>query len=153
MRELIIYSKLIYGIVFWGGTWQKNLNPVILVQKRIIRCMSFARKYDSTAGLFNQFNLLRFEYIYSYFCKLLGHKVIHCNYLRNIFSIVNHGQNTRGAGRNIELPNSRFTVVHKGFIHQIAQSWNSQQSSEKNILNLESYKRKIKYLLHLEQSS
>ena len=45
----LVYSKITYGIVFWGGTWTNHLNSVKLCQKRVIRCMSFARKFDATS--------------------------------------------------------------------------------------------------------
>ena len=115
--------------------------------------MSYARKTDSTAILFQRFNILRFQYVYVYFCKIMCQKVVHSNYLEKVFTIVNHGQNTRGAGYNIELPNTHIAVVQKGFLHQVAHLWNSQLLNEKKILNIESFKRRTKYLLHLEQNS
>ena len=147
----LVYSKMIYGIVFWGGTWNTHLETIILSQKRIIRCMSYARKFDSTATLFQKFNILRFKYVHVYFCRLMGQKVVYGNYLQNVFNVINHGQNTRGAGVNIVLPNVHATVVQKGFLFQIASLWNSQLITEKQISNLETFKRKTKYLLHLEQ--
>ena len=40
----------------------------------------------------------------------MGQRVVHGNYLRNVFNVINHGQNTRGAGVNIALPNVHSTV-------------------------------------------
>ena len=149
----LVYSKLIYGIVFWGGTWGNHLNPVILTQKRIIRCMSYAKKTDHTHSLFEKINILKFPFVHQYFCKVLGQKVIHSNYLTEVFNIVNHGRNTRGSGVNIEKPNIRFSIVQKSFLYQVPEAWNSQYHRDKEISNKETYKRKIKYVIHMEQNS
>ena len=140
-------------LFFWGGTWSNHLNPAILVQKRIIRCMSYARQRDSRELLFENFNILRFQYVHQYFCRLMGQKIVHSNYLNEIFSVVNHGQNTRGAGRNIVKPNTYLSIVQKGFIFQVPDAWNSQYNGDKEIVNIESFKRKAKYILHMEQIS
>ena len=149
----LVYSKLIYGIVFWGGTWATHLKSVVLVQKRIIRCMSYAKKYDSTAVLFENFRILRTQYIHQYFCKVMAQKAVHSNYLSDVFNVIDHGAGTRGAGRNLVKPNIPLSIVHKSFLYHVPDSWNSQPFSDKDIVNLERFKRKAKYVLHLEQNS
>ena len=113
--------------------------------------MSYAKKTDHTHSLFENFNILKFQYEHQYFCKVLGQKVVHSNYLTDVFTLVNHGQNTRGSGVNIRIPYFRLNIVRKSFLYHVSEAWNSQYHRDKEISNTESYKRKIKFVLHMEQ--
>ena len=39
----LIYPVLTYGLLLWGNTYDSNLNPIIVLQKRVVRTITFAK--------------------------------------------------------------------------------------------------------------
>ena len=72
----LIYSHLIYCVPIWGNTWACHLRPVELAQKRAIRCISNATRYEHTHDLFISAKLLKFKYVYMYFASLMIYKFL-----------------------------------------------------------------------------
>ena len=58
---LLIYPFLTYGVLLWGNTYTSTLNPLILLQKRVVRITCFAKFGDHSSPLFKNLNLLQFE--------------------------------------------------------------------------------------------
>ena len=56
----IIFPFLTYGVVIWGNTYQTNLYPLVTIQKRAVRIISFSHFQTHTSELFKKFNLLKF---------------------------------------------------------------------------------------------
>ena len=56
----IIYPYLTYAPLVWGHTYESNLNPLIILQKKAVRTMSFSAFRDHTSPLFKTLNLLKF---------------------------------------------------------------------------------------------
>ena len=55
-----IYPYLIYCIEIWGNSNDSHLNPIIKIQKKGIRAISFAHYLDPTSPLFRRLNILNF---------------------------------------------------------------------------------------------
>lgn len=55
----IIFPFLTYGVVIWGNTYQTNLYPLVTIQKRAVRILSFSHFQAHTSQLFKKFNLLK----------------------------------------------------------------------------------------------
>ena len=53
-----IYPYLIYCIESWGNSNDSHLNPIIKIQKKGIRAISFAHYLDPTSPLFRRLNIL-----------------------------------------------------------------------------------------------
>ena len=54
----IIKPHLIYGITVWGNTHKKNLHKIHLMQKRIIRIITFSEFCAHTAPIFKKTNIM-----------------------------------------------------------------------------------------------
>ena len=50
----IIYSFLTYGIIVWGNTYSSNLLPLIILQKKAIRIITFSDFRAHTSPIFKQ---------------------------------------------------------------------------------------------------
>ena len=50
-----------YCIEIWGNTNYTLLNPIIKIQKKAIRAISFAHYLDATSPLFKSLNILNFK--------------------------------------------------------------------------------------------
>lgn len=60
----LVYPYLQYGIIAWGTTYQTHLDPLIKIQKRVIRIISSAPYLAHTEPLFNKLKLLNLRKIY-----------------------------------------------------------------------------------------
>ena len=60
------YPYLIYGITVWGSAGATALNPVIKLQKRLVRILSSSPRYEHTSPLFKKLKFLPLEYLFKY---------------------------------------------------------------------------------------
>ena len=60
MYYSIIYSFLTYGILIWGNTYKTNLHPLMVLQKKPLRIITFSDFQAHTSLLFKKLNLLKF---------------------------------------------------------------------------------------------
>ena len=61
-----IYPYLINGITVWGSAGATALNPVIKLQKRLVRILSSSPRYEHTAPLLKKLKFLPLEYLFKY---------------------------------------------------------------------------------------
>ena len=61
-----VYPYFIYCITVWGNTYQTYILPLITCQKRAIRIVCGARKYDHSKRLFEKFKVLNVLQLYDY---------------------------------------------------------------------------------------
>ena len=57
----LIYPYLIYGLILWGNTYESNLNPIIVLQKRVVRTITFANFDEHSSPLFKVLGILKFS--------------------------------------------------------------------------------------------
>ena len=55
-----------YNIAIWGGTNSTHLNALIIGQKRVIRTIAGAQRYDHTTPLFSRFKILKIPDMYKF---------------------------------------------------------------------------------------
>ncbi len=55
----LIYPFLTYGIVVWGNTYESSLKPLVLLQKRVVRVITFLSYDEHTSPLFKNLGLLK----------------------------------------------------------------------------------------------
>ena len=72
----LIYPVLIYCNVVWGGCCKTYLAPLQVIQRKILRIMSFKNRYDHTAPLFLDFNALTVDRINIYVSIILVFKCL-----------------------------------------------------------------------------
>ena len=58
----LIYSHIIYCLPIWGNTWATHVRPVELAQKRAIRTICNASRYEHTHELFIRCKLLKLKF-------------------------------------------------------------------------------------------
>lgn len=77
----LVHSRIQYGITCWGGTYTTNLDPLIKIQKHVLRIISRKNQTHPSLPLFIQNKILPLRYLYIFkvlklfFCRS-GHKVI-----------------------------------------------------------------------------
>lgn len=59
-------SRISYGLPCWGGVYFDTIEPLIILQKYIIRVMFFKRRYDHSWPIFNACKILPLQHLYIY---------------------------------------------------------------------------------------
>ena len=100
MYFTFIYPYLIYCLEIWGNTYETHLNPLIKIQKRSIRTITFSHYQDHTGPLFDRLNILDFKKLVIQRISLLMFKCHHnilTSPLNDLFTVNNtqHNHYTR----------------------------------------------------------
>ena len=134
-----IYPYLTYGIVIWGNTYKSTLYPIVTLQKRIVRIITFSKFDEHSSPLFERLNILKFVDLVFLHNALFMHDY-HFNNLspsfKGFFSQVSlvHDHNTRTASRNtyyidqIITNYGRFSLRFQG-----PKAWNTIDDKFKSL--------------------
>lgn len=145
----LIYPFLTYGVIIWANTYVSTLKPIIILQKKAIRIMTFSKYDDHTSPLFKNVNILKFSDIIHYHNSLFLFK-FHSNMLPIAFqeffvqTSTRHKYNTRLASSSsyyippVRTNYGKFNIRFNGAI-----IWNNIDESFKRF-NLFRFKREIK---------
>lgn len=123
-----IYPYLIYCVEIWGNANDTHLKPVIQIQKKGIRTVTFSHYLDATAPLFKQLNILSFKKLVIQRIALVMFKY-HIDVLpdpvRNLFSLnyERHNYNTR-QNNDLQISLGRGENVYKLFSFHGVHIWN-----------------------------
>ena len=131
-----VYPYLSYNVCVWGSTYPTHLNPLIILQKRIVRLMTNSSYLAHTRPLFSKLGILQFNDIYKF--NLLSS--VHKSISRNILVFNN-------------CRNSRDSFLIKPVFHRLSKTQHSFSftgPTEWNRLPL--YLRKIEKFNHFKKS-
>ena len=115
-----------------------HLEPLILQQKRVVRTMTNANRFDNTGLLFKALELLKFRDMYRF--QLLTH-MFNSRHLANFQP--DHNYPTRNSG----LPRSkfyRFTKTQRAVSYTGTPEWNRIPLELRQITSPNLFKKKLK---------
>ena len=69
-----IYPYFTYCITVWGNTYPSIIDPLIKCQKRAVRIVKGAGKYDYTSPIFYNSNIINVRRLYVYFVQIFLYK-------------------------------------------------------------------------------
>ena len=145
----LIYPYLIYGLVVWGNTYCSSLNPLFLLQKKVVRLMTFSSYYEHTNPLFIKLEILKIHDLVIYHNALFMYD-FHSDNLPDTFNTfflpVNHthNYNTRLASRSsYSLPRIRTKYGKFNIRYSGAKLWNDIDDETKK-LKPSHFKKKFK---------
>ena len=140
---------LTYCNAVWGGTYSSHLNPLCVMQKRVIRTINFAPKISHTKPLFKKQNSLTLEDINTLETlkvihqlenntipdKLAGYKVKNKHF---------HSYNTRNKNNftTKQFRNKKAQIT--SCIYKGTQNWNNLKQEIKETKNIKSFKQIVK---------
>ena len=109
----LIYPFLIYGIIIWGNTYETALKPILILQKKALRTITFS-EYDSPSSpLFKSLQVIKFHDLVTFHIATFMYK-FHNQLLPTAFhsfftKVTNiHNYNTRlAAKQSYYLPSVR----------------------------------------------
>ena len=123
-----IYPYLIYCVEVWGNACATHLDPLIILQKKCIRTITFSSRLEHTAPLFDQLDILNFNKLVTQRIALLMYKhsnntlpqPIHILFSRNDEF---HNHNTRQSN-HLHLPIGKREGIYKSFTFHGIHIWN-----------------------------
>ena len=126
----LIYPFLIYGIVAWGNTYTSTLNPIFILQKRVIRILTFSDYKEHTNPLFKTLAILKLPDLVFFYNAILMYDFRSGKLpssFDNFFLQVckRHHYNTRLASKySYSLPSVRNNYGNFNIRFQGAKVWN-----------------------------
>ena len=129
-----------------------HLKCVIVAQKRILRVITYASRYERSLPLFVENKLLSYKYVFIYFTTLLMFKFVHHNYCADLFRRNIAVYNMRNNVNNVYIPLFRTTRCQKSIFFNGPRIWNSLPNDLKTIVNLHTFKYRLKAHLFHKQS-
>jgi hypothetical protein len=134
-----VYPYLIYGNLIWGGTYHTHLEPLILIQKKIIRILNNESYLAHTTPLFYQSSILKVKCIHTY---VLAQYMFKCVSDGNAVT-VDHEHNTRGRD-NLVPPFHRLGSTQRSPSFAAVHVWNNLPSSIRDCNSLPTFKHAMK---------
>ena len=113
----LVYPFLTYAIVAWSNTYQTNIKPLLILQKRAIRIITFSKFDKHSSPLFKQTKILKLFDLIKIQISLFMYK-FHNNRLPTVFdsffikTIKIHKNKTRLSTRQAyALPKTRTNYI------------------------------------------
>jgi hypothetical protein len=85
LYQSLVESRLMYGIICWGGTYFTNLKILLTAQKHIIRLITHQGKRVNSFPLFKTLGILPLRYLYVYRVSQIFYK--RCNEYNKYFNV------------------------------------------------------------------
>ena len=145
----------IYCVEAWGNAFEVHITPLITLQKKIIRIITFSPFRAHTTPLFKQINVLPFQ-------KIVFNKIGLQMFKYNIGDIPNalktlfiknssiHNYNTRSRDK-LRPALSKHRFRDKDFSFISVHIWNYICDNINIAINFCSFKRKLKYFILSEK--
>jgi len=137
----LIYPYLTYGILSWGHTFQSTTSPLLILQKKVIRLMTFSAFQAHTQPLFFELQILKFPDLVFLYTALFMYDYHNDNLpisFKSYFTRVNqiHNYNTRLASKNsYALPKARTNYGKYNIKFSGVTVWNSINEYTKALSN------------------
>ena len=147
----LIHPHLSYCCTSWGGAAPSILLPLVRLQKKIMRLITFS-SYDShSPPLFHRLKILPLDYLYKYNLALTFHKINNNNISvgnHNLVPINNiHHYNTRlSTSNNFYQPYNRIRIGQSTYSSQGIKFWRCLPN-ELKCLPFNRFKFKLKQFL------
>ena len=77
MYYSFVYPYLCYCIEVWGNTFQSYLDPLLKMQKKVIRIITNSVKYSHTDPLFSRLKMMKLSQLYMYSVQQFMYKYHH----------------------------------------------------------------------------
>ena len=145
----IIYPFLIYALIIWGNTYSTTLKPLIILQKKAMRVITFSRFDEHSSPLFKRLQILKFTHLITLRMTMFMykyHRQLLPSSLNDLFTPVYqiHSYNIRlSSNLCFSLPKIRTNFGLFNIRYQGVKAWNVLSEADKQMTFLQ-LKRKIK---------
>ena len=142
----LIYPNLLYCNCIWGASHRININPLIVLQKKIVRIMTFNQRNSHTRALMKSLSILDIDDIYRFSSGCTVYR--HLNSGKETFVPYVCPYNTRRSeAPTLTLPVITTTHSRQSLRWRGVQIWNELPADLRLETSYNSFKRKFKYIL------
>ena len=134
----LVYPYLNYCILAWGNTFDTHLQPLKILQKKIIRLILFKPFSTPSSPLFRELNLLKLGDIYRYRVAIL----MYAERNRDFYNS-NHNYDTRNCNI-LRSEYHRLTATQHSVSYSGPLVWNSLPEFIRDSRNLNVFKKSLK---------
>ena len=135
----LVYPYLIYCNLVWGGTHELHLNPLRLLQKKIVRIIAGEEYLSHTNPIFFRTGILKLADIHTYHLALHAYRA---NTLGS-FNLPQHEHLTRNRNNPVP-PFQRLAMSQRAVSYAAPNTWNSLPRSLRDCVSYGVYKRNLK---------
>ena len=133
----------------WGNASAVHLEPIIKIQKRAIRTITFCSYLSPSEPIFQSLNVLNFRKLVIQRVSLFMFKISKCDVpkpLHALFEINNsyHNYQTRRS-ESIHVPIGRTEAIYKSFSYFGAHIWNHISNNIPTNVSNSSFKQLVKF--------
>ena len=146
----LFQPHLVYCIETWGCSCLSILDPLIILQKKVVRVINGSGYLDHTAPIFNDLKILKIKDLFDYFISIYSFKVFKQLKYNELFTKIcelqiSHGHNLRSD--KLRLPSVDIYKFKQSIIYQVVSKWNEIPNDLKRVNSLPGFKRKYKSFL------
>lgn len=148
LYNTIVFTHLNYGIVLWGTASSSFVNKLFIVQKRIIRTITFSTQRSHSLRLFKKLHILTINDLYNFNVCVLTFKILHNLTSLNsaLISLESNQYYSLRVANNVNLKVQPCrTVFRKNSVFfKCISIWNSLSSSMRTLHFLNQFKNSLK---------
>lgn len=137
----LVSSRISYGITCWGGTFISRLNPIVILQKAVVRIIRRVPKITSSWPIFKSFKIFPLRHLYVF-------KVLRSFFNRssNIYCNLNRNYNLRHS-LTVPVPRSRLRLHQQFYTCSAPRFFNMFAHRIKRKYNLRVFSADLKLVL------
>ena len=134
----MVYPYLTYCSIIWTSTYPTRLKPILTIQKKLVRIMTFSKYQDKSKPLFQSLKILDIHELNMYLislCMYLYLNNILPKYFNDYFTLNKdiHSHDTRSAS-NIFIDYKRTNYGKFSLKYRGAQIWNNLPIELKSLI-------------------
>jgi hypothetical protein len=120
-----LYPYLMYCIEVWGGTYPTTLTPLVTLQKRALRLVTFSDLLAPSAPLFAETRIIPINKIHQFYALLFVFK-FKSNLLPRIFNNFFERRRSRSTRQQncFTIPRARLTTTQRSIKYTGVKLWN-----------------------------
>ena len=109
----LVFPFLIYGATIWGNTYEATLHPIIGLQKKAVRIITFSPYREHTFPIFKDLNIMKFlSFPWCLGVFLCLNFLPICYLLPSLISLPLYPQGTSTSMKQGLLPDRRFVYLY-----------------------------------------
>ena len=143
LYNAFILPHITYGLEVWGAAHKTHLNPILVLQKRIVRAITFKHFRHHADPLFYELRILDVYKEYNYLIGLFMHDLLNNNLPHLIIdyvSFLSHSYNTRNKAKcNLENPKIKTSVGKQSITYAGSLIWNKIPTQLRDIISRKSF--------------
>ena len=151
LYQTLIQPHLDYGITFWGGAHNTNLNKLTVIQKKVIRNITNSKYNQHTDPLFKELKILKLKQLYTLQAAKLIYKATQGELPKPLVKLYKpnteiHQHNTR-QHNNPHIRYRRTQRASNQINHKGPEIWSNLNNHLKSCTNTKTFTNSLKQFL------